>query len=46
VLVNLGATPAEFPVPEGARLRLAWSQPERDGDTLRLGPDEVAVVQL
>ena len=46
VLVNLGESPAEFALPPGARVRLAWSAPERDGDTLRLGPDEVAVVQL
>ncbi len=46
VLVNLGAGPASFDVPEQARVVMAWSEPERDGGTLRLGPDEVAVVRV
>jgi maltooligosyltrehalose trehalohydrolase len=46
VLVNLGAGPAEFEVPEGAEVRLAWSEPERTPGGLRLGPDDVAVVRV
>jgi maltooligosyltrehalose trehalohydrolase len=46
VLVNLGAEPALFDVPAGAQVVLAWSEPTRDGDTLRLGPDEVVVVRV
>ena len=46
VLVNLGPEPAEFEVPEGAEVRLAWSEPERTATGLRLQPDDVAVVRV
>src|SRR4051794_5627746 len=46
VLVNLGAEPAEFEVPEGAEVRLAWSEPERTATGLRLQADDVAVVRI
>ncbi len=46
VLVNLGAEPAEFEVPEVAEVRLAWSEPERTETGLRLQPDDVAIVRV
>jgi maltooligosyltrehalose trehalohydrolase len=46
VLVNLGAEPADFEVPEGAEVRLAWTPPERTPTGLRVQPDDVAVVRV
>ena len=46
MLVNLGADPAEFEVPEAAEVQLAWSEPERTETGLRLQPDDVAVVRV
>ena len=45
VLVNLGPGPAEFEVPDGAEVVLAWTPPEPVPGGLRVAPDDVAIVR-
>jgi maltooligosyltrehalose trehalohydrolase len=45
VIVNLGSAPAVFEVPDGAEVVLAWSEPEKVPEGVRLAPDAVAVLR-
>ena len=46
VLVNLGPEAAEFEVPEGAQVVLAWTPPAAVPGGLQVAPDDVAVIRV
>jgi maltooligosyltrehalose trehalohydrolase len=45
VLVNLGPEPAEFEVPDGAEVVLAWTPPEPTPTGLVVAPDDVVILR-
>jgi maltooligosyltrehalose trehalohydrolase len=46
LLVNLGAEPAEFDVPDGGEVVLAWERVERVGGHVSVPPDDVVLIRV